>query len=137
MRESLLRRRRRPRRRSQEEISEFEEFARTPAVHAKIFGYIAPNIFGSEDIKKAVASLLFGGARKVGGWGWVGGRRPLASPPPCLSSLSLSPFLSLSHVLAPSCSFFALCFASVSVSGARFACAAGRRRLPRAAVIDM
>ena len=31
---------------------------------AQIFSQIAPNIFGGDEIKKAVASLLFGGARK-------------------------------------------------------------------------
>ena len=32
--------------------------------YAQIFSQIAPNIFGGDEIKKAVASLLFGGARK-------------------------------------------------------------------------
>jgi DNA replication licensing factor MCM5 len=51
---------------SQAEISEFERFAQQGGVHNLLFDRIAPNIFGSEDIKKAVACLLFGGSRKVG-----------------------------------------------------------------------
>ena len=52
--------------RSNEEIAAFHEFARRPDVHEHVFKErIAPQIFGSEDIKKAVACLLFGGARKV------------------------------------------------------------------------
>ena len=51
--------------RSQAEISEFEQFAKQERVHDALFSRIAPNIFGSEDIKKAVACLLFGGSRKV------------------------------------------------------------------------
>lgn len=54
---------------SQAEIAEFEQFARQERVHDVLFAQMAPNIFGSEDIKKAVACLLFGGARKVGGAG--------------------------------------------------------------------
>lgn len=50
---------------TQSEICEFESFARQEKVHEEIFARIAPNIFGSEKIKKAVACLLFGGSRKV------------------------------------------------------------------------
>lgn len=45
---------------------EFKEFARRPDAYQKICGLIAPSIFGHDDVKKAVACLLFGGARKVG-----------------------------------------------------------------------
>lgn len=52
--------------RRQAEIAEFEAFARQDRVHDAIFERIAPNIFGADDIKKAVACLLMGGSRKVG-----------------------------------------------------------------------
>ncbi|EFN58868.1 hypothetical protein CHLNCDRAFT_34202 [Chlorella variabilis] len=49
---------------SLEEEVEFKEFAAQPGAMERIFARIAPQIFGSPDIKKAIASLLFGGARK-------------------------------------------------------------------------
>ena len=48
-----------------EEEARFKEFALQPQLHQKIFKLMAPNIYGRDDIKKAVACLLFGGARKV------------------------------------------------------------------------
>ena len=48
-----------------EEEAEFKAFAAQPNLHERIFGKVAPNIFGHADIKRAVACLLFGGARKV------------------------------------------------------------------------
>jgi hypothetical protein len=50
---------------SMSEIEEFKKFARKPNAQQRIFDMIAPQIFGSESIKKAVACLLFGGSRKV------------------------------------------------------------------------
>ena len=50
---------------SQEEEAEFKAYAAQPNLHERIFAKVAPNIFGHADIKKAVACLLFGGARKV------------------------------------------------------------------------
>ncbi|KAJ9517956.1 hypothetical protein QJQ45_004274 [Haematococcus lacustris] len=50
---------------SQSEIAEFERFSKQERVHEVLFQQIAPNIFGAEDIKKAVACLLFGGSRKT------------------------------------------------------------------------
>lgn len=47
-----------------EEEAEFKEFASQPGAMDQIFARIAPQIFGSPDIKKAIASLLFGGSRK-------------------------------------------------------------------------
>lgn len=47
------------------EIEEFKKFARKPQAQQRIFDLIAPQIFGSESIKKAIACLLFGGSRKV------------------------------------------------------------------------
>lgn len=44
---------------------EFKEFSRRPDAYQKVCGLIAPSIFGHDDVKKAVACLLFGGARKV------------------------------------------------------------------------
>ncbi|GFR48027.1 hypothetical protein Agub_g9859 [Astrephomene gubernaculifera] len=49
---------------TKEEIQSFEQFAKQDGLHDEIFARIAPNIYGSADIKKAVACLLFGGARK-------------------------------------------------------------------------
>lgn len=49
----------------QSEIADFERFAKQDKVHEALFARIAPNIFGAEDIKKAVACLLMGGSRKV------------------------------------------------------------------------
>lgn len=51
---------------SKEEIQQFEQFAKQDGLHKELFSRIAPNIYGSDDIKKAVACLLFGGSRKVG-----------------------------------------------------------------------
>lgn len=50
---------------SMEEEAAFKAFAAQPNLHEHIFSKVAPNIFGHADIKKAVACLLFGGARKV------------------------------------------------------------------------
>ena len=51
--------------RAQEE-AEFREYAARPNVVDLIQARIAPQIFGAERIKEAVACLLFGGSRKVG-----------------------------------------------------------------------
>jgi DNA replication licensing factor MCM5 len=40
------------------------EFAKTKDVYKLISRSIAPAIYGSEDIKNAIACLLFGGSRK-------------------------------------------------------------------------
>ncbi len=50
--------------RAQEE-AEFREYASRPNVIDLIQKRIAPQIFGAERIKEAVACLLFGGSRKV------------------------------------------------------------------------
>jgi hypothetical protein len=50
---------------SMEEVETFKDFARKPAAQQRIFDMIAPQIYGSEQIKKAIACLLFGGSRKV------------------------------------------------------------------------
>jgi len=47
-----------------EEEAKFLEFARSGTAYEKISKSIASAIFGSEDIKKAIACLLFGGSRK-------------------------------------------------------------------------
>lgn len=41
------------------------ELSRQDDIYEKIVGSIAPSIFGSDDIKKAVACLLFGGSTKL------------------------------------------------------------------------
>ena len=48
-----------------EEVQEFTQFAARPSAAALIYKQVAPAIFGHEDIKKAIACLLFGGTRKV------------------------------------------------------------------------
>ena len=51
---------------STEEVAEFERLAASDDVYERhIFPRIAPQIFGSADIKQAIACLLFGGSRKV------------------------------------------------------------------------
>ncbi|OIV99868.1 hypothetical protein TanjilG_26206 [Lupinus angustifolius] len=47
-----------------EEIEEFKKFAAEPDAYKNICSKIAPSIFGHDDIKKAVACLLFSGSRK-------------------------------------------------------------------------
>lgn len=51
---------------SPEEEGEFRELAATPdsGIYEIVARSIAPGIFGSPDIKKAIACLLFGGSRK-------------------------------------------------------------------------
>merc|ERR1719220_3249504 len=48
-----------------EEEEEFRRLASRPDVHNIIAKSIAPAIYGFEDVKKAVACLLFGGSRKI------------------------------------------------------------------------
>lgn len=47
-----------------DEVLEFKEFAQRPDCYGKICSMIAPSIYGHDDVKKAVACLLFGGSRK-------------------------------------------------------------------------
>merc|ERR1719354_1533365 len=49
---------------TQEDEEAFRRLAAKPGVHEAISKSIAPSIFGSADIKKAIACLLFGGSRK-------------------------------------------------------------------------
>jgi DNA replication licensing factor MCM5 len=49
---------------SPEEEAQFRELSMAPDIYERISRSIAPSIFGLEDQKKAVACLLFGGARK-------------------------------------------------------------------------
>jgi len=49
---------------SAEEEESFRRLAAQPNVYDTIAKSIAPSIFGSEDVKKAIACLLFGGSRK-------------------------------------------------------------------------
>ncbi|CEF68162.1 DNA replication licensing factor MCM5 [Strongyloides ratti] len=47
-----------------DEEKEFRNLASQPDIYERIVKSIAPSIYGSEDIKKAIACLLFGGSRK-------------------------------------------------------------------------
>merc|ERR1719230_521529 len=49
---------------TQEDEESFRRLAAKPGVHETIAKSIAPSIFGSDDIKKSIACLLFGGSRK-------------------------------------------------------------------------
>lgn len=48
-----------------EEIEEFKKFASDADAYKNICSKIAPSIFGHEDVKRAMACLLFGGSRKI------------------------------------------------------------------------
>ncbi|KAK3033202.1 hypothetical protein RJ639_036994 [Escallonia herrerae] len=48
-----------------EEVEEFKKFASDGNAYKNICSKIAPSIFGHENVKKAVACLLFGGSRKI------------------------------------------------------------------------
>ncbi|KAI5475627.1 hypothetical protein MNV49_001088 [Pseudohyphozyma bogoriensis] len=48
-----------------EEEEEFAEMARSEGFYERFSSSIAPSIFGNQDIKKAIACLLFGGSKKV------------------------------------------------------------------------
>jgi DNA replication licensing factor MCM5 len=50
---------------SEEEEQEFLELSRRPDLYETIARCIAPSIYGSGDIKKAIACLLFGGSKKI------------------------------------------------------------------------
>ena len=47
-----------------EEEEKFRRMAADPDIYNRIIRSIAPSIYGSEDIKKSIACLLFGGSRK-------------------------------------------------------------------------
>jgi len=47
-----------------EEEERFRRMAAEPRIYERITKSIAPSIYGSDDIKKAIACLLFGGSRK-------------------------------------------------------------------------
>lgn len=47
-----------------QEERQFVDLAKNPNIYEIITKSIAPSIYGSEDIKKAIACLLFGGSRK-------------------------------------------------------------------------
>merc|ERR1719270_3380212 len=49
---------------TQEDEESFRRLASQPGVYDTISKSIAPSIYGSEDIKKSIACLLFGGSRK-------------------------------------------------------------------------
>ncbi|PWN20495.1 MCM-domain-containing protein [Microstroma glucosiphilum] len=50
---------------SAQDEEEFARLARIPGLYEKLASSIAPSIYGNQDIKKAVACLLFGGSKKI------------------------------------------------------------------------
>lgn len=50
---------------SEAEEREMIAMSRLPDIYNKFISSIAPSIFGNEDVKKAIACLLFGGSRKL------------------------------------------------------------------------
>lgn len=50
---------------SEEEEQEFLEMSRKPDLYSILSSCIAPSIYGNQDIKKAIACLLFGGSKKI------------------------------------------------------------------------
>lgn len=48
-----------------EEEEEYIQMSRRPNLYDEFCRSIAPSIYGSEDIKRAIACLLMGGSRKV------------------------------------------------------------------------
>ncbi|KAJ3195785.1 minichromosome maintenance protein 5 [Irineochytrium annulatum] len=50
---------------TEEEESEYIQMSRRPNLYEEFSQSIAPAIYGSEDIKKAISTLLFGGSKKV------------------------------------------------------------------------
>lgn len=50
---------------SEAEEREMIALSKLPNLYSRFINSIAPSIFGNEDIKKAIACLLFGGSRKV------------------------------------------------------------------------
>ncbi|TFL06506.1 MCM-domain-containing protein [Pterulicium gracile] len=50
---------------SAEEEEEFGQMARSEGFYERFSRSVAPSIYGSDDIKKAVACLLFGGSKKI------------------------------------------------------------------------
>lgn len=49
---------------SPHEEEELRALAATPDVYASLARSVAPSIYGSDDLKKAITCLLFGGSRK-------------------------------------------------------------------------
>ena len=49
---------------SQQEEEQFKALSKDPNLFEKIYRSIAPGIYGNEEIKKAIACMLFGGSRK-------------------------------------------------------------------------
>ena len=56
---------------SPQEEEELRSLAASPDIYSSFSRSIAPSIYGSDDMKRAIACLLFGGSRKrwVGRWG--------------------------------------------------------------------
>lgn len=50
---------------SEAEERDMISMSRTPDIYTKFIHSIAPSIFGNDDVKKAIACLLFGGSRKL------------------------------------------------------------------------
>lgn len=83
-----------------EEEEELRKLSQAPNAYENIYKSIAPNIFGHDDIKKAIACLMFGGSRKflAGGMRLRGDINVLLLGDP---SVAKSQFLKYVHQVAP------------------------------------
>jgi len=83
-----------------EEEESLRKLGKSPDIYEKIYKSIAPNIFGHEDVKKAIACLMFGGSRKFlrGGTKLRGDINVLLLGDP---SVAKSQFLKYVHQVAP------------------------------------
>lgn len=50
---------------SQEDEEKFKKLSQDPKIYDKIFKSVANTIYGHDDVKKAIACLLFSGSRKL------------------------------------------------------------------------
>eukprot|EP00493_Phyllostaurus_siculus_P025987 UN26332 len=83
-----------------EEEESLRKLGKSPDIYEKIHKSIAPNIFGHDDVKKAIACLMFGGSRKHlrGGTKLRGDINVLLLGDP---SVAKSQFLKYVHQVAP------------------------------------
>ena len=101
---------------SMDEVESFKAFARKPEPQQRIFDLIAPQIYGSDQIKKALACLLFGGARKVRCWSLQFSVVFCACLPHIVVLEVISTMSSPGHSSAPLASLHHKCMAAITRS---------------------